>query len=281
MLTPRSRHTPPDRLSFLDDLDRRYAVVLCDIWGCVHDGVDLYEGAADRLRQWRGQGRTVVLITNAPRTVEAVEEQLGRIGLPRDCWDGIAASGEAGIAALKQLQRPVGFLGTGSDRAILEGRGVVLAADEDFTDAACTGLDEERRSVADYRGVLAAWAGRGVTLHCLNPDRMVIRGGVAEPCAGALADAYEALGGKVCWYGKPHRTIYRHALTLAGDPPPESVLAVGDALQTDVLGAALMGFDCIFVSGGIHEGEPFPADFGVRNGIGAWKPIAIVSSLAG
>ena len=279
--TPQLQLTLPDRLSPLDRLDSRYSVVLCDIWGCVHDGVTLYEGAADRLRQWRAEGRTVILITNAPRTVEAVSEQLGRIGLPSDCWDGIATSGEAGIAALTALRRPVGFLGTRSDRAILEGRGVTLAEGEDFEDAACTGLDEERRTVADYRGLLASWADRGVEMHCLNPDRVVIRGGVAEPCAGALADAYEALGGDVRWYGKPHAAIYHHALTLAGDPPREAVLAVGDALQTDVLGAALMGFDCIFVSGGIHEGQGFPDDFGERNGVGDWKPMAIVTSLAG
>src|SRR5215210_8935164 len=111
-------------MSALDALDERYRVILCDIWGCVHDGVSLYPGAADRLHQWRGEGRTVILITNAPRTAEAVEQQLGRIGLPSDSWDGIATSGEAGIAALKELGKSVGFLGTAADRDILESRQV-------------------------------------------------------------------------------------------------------------------------------------------------------------
>jgi HAD superfamily hydrolase (TIGR01459 family) len=266
-------------MSSLDDLDPRYRLILCDIWGCVHDGVTLYPGAAERLRQWRDEGRAVVLITNAPRTAEAVENQLNRIGLPRDCWDGIATSGEAGIAALKEVGEPVGFIGTAGDRLILEQKGVPIADDENFTDLACTGLDGQRRDVKDYQVQLRSLSNRGVLMHCLNPDRVVVRGGAVEACAGALADIYEALGGLVEWYGKPHETIYRHALHLGADPPPEQVLAIGDSLQTDVLGAARMGLDCVFVSGGIHAGEPFPADFGRQHGLADWRPLAVVESL--
>ena len=266
-------------MNFLNSLDERYRLILCDIWGCVHDGVQLYPGAAGRLLQWRREGRTVVLITNAPRTAEAVEQQLGRIGLPRDAWDGIATSGEAGISALRQIGRPVGFLGTAADRAILEARRVDISDSDDFTDLACTGLDEQRPNVDQYAKQLTDWVARGVLMHCLNPDRLVIRGGVPEACAGAIADVYETLGGRVGWYGKPHEAIYEHALHLAGDLPPGAVLAIGDGLHTDVLGAARMGFDCVFVTGGIHAGEPFPPDFGRQNGLGDWQPVAVVDSL--
>ena len=267
-------------MSYWDALPERYRIILCDIWGVVHDGVNLYPNAAGRLQEWRADGRKVILITNAPRTAEAVEQQLGRIGLPRDAWDGIATSGEAGIAALLALGAPVGFVGTAGDREILEGRGVRIADTENFTDLACTGIEEDRPDVAQYVGDLERWAARGVTLHCLNPDRVVIRGGVPEPCAGAIADVYENLGGKVFWYGKPNAAIYRHAMSLAGNPPEEVVLAVGDSLQTDVLGAARMGFDAIFVAGGISEGKPFPPDFAARNGLGDWEPVAVVGGLA-
>ncbi|HVM37658.1 MAG TPA: TIGR01459 family HAD-type hydrolase [Sphingomicrobium sp.] len=267
-------------MSFAAALPERYRVILCDIWGVVHDGVDLYPGAAERLRQWRSEGRRVILITNAPRTAQSVEQQLARIGLPRDAWDGISTSGEAGIAALTALDTPVGFLGTEEDRAILDSRGVRFAVGEDFGHLACTGLETQSMDIAPYDERLQRWAGRGVTMHCLNPDRLVIRGGTPEACAGALADVYERLGGTVEWYGKPHETIYRHALGLAGDPPPEAVLAIGDSLKTDVLGAARMGFDCLFVTGGIHAGEPFPSDFAGENGLGDWQPVAIAASLA-
>jgi HAD superfamily hydrolase (TIGR01459 family) len=266
-------------MSFWDSLDRRYRLILCDIWGVVHDGVNLYPAAAERLKQWRDQGRCVVLITNAPRTTEAVEEQLSRIGLPRDCWDYVAASGEAGIRALKALRKPVGFVGTAGDREILERRGVEISDSEDFTDLACTGLEEACPRVEEYRTDLQRWVDRDIQLHCLNPDRVVIRGGVPEPCAGAIADVYQMLGGRVTWYGKPHAAIYTHALHHADNPPKDEVLAVGDALQTDALGAARQRFDFVFVQTGIHAGEPFPDDFAAQNGLGDWRPVAVVDSL--
>jgi len=266
-------------MNFLDALPERYSVILCDIWGCVHDGVELYPGAAQRLLQWKGEGRTVILITNAPRTADAVEAQLARIGLPRQAWDGIATSGEAGIAALRALGRPVGFIGTQGDRDILEGRRIEIAEGSNFADLACTGLDEHRLDPSQYTEELRGLAERAVTMHCLNPDRLVIRGGVPEACAGAIADIYEGIGGRVEWYGKPHAAIYRHALSLAADPPVSAVLAIGDSLQTDVLGAARMGFDCVFVSGGIHAGEPFPATFAADHGLGDWQPVAVVGGL--
>jgi HAD superfamily hydrolase (TIGR01459 family) len=265
-------------MSFWDSLDAKYSVILCDIWGVVHDGVNLYPNATERLRQWRGQGRKVILITNAPRTADAVEAQLGRIGLPRDCWDGIATSGEAGIAAIKTLAHPTRFLGTRQDRAILEEHGLRFVEDG-FTDIAVTGLDGERTKAEDYRVQLEALAERDVLFHCFNPDRVVVRGGVTEPCAGAIADVYEGMGGRVEWYGKPHHGIYDYALSLAGNPPREAVLAVGDALITDMLGAAAQGFDAVFVQGGIHAGEPFPAGFASQYGLGDWSPVAVVDSL--
>ena len=130
-------------MSFLGTLDPRYRLILCDIWGVVHDGVTLYPGAAERLGQWRGEGRTVALITNAPRTADAVDQQLARIGLARDSYDFVATSGEAGIEALLALGRPVGFIGTQGDRAILEGRRVPIADHGNFCDLACTGVTED------------------------------------------------------------------------------------------------------------------------------------------
>jgi HAD superfamily hydrolase (TIGR01459 family) len=267
-------------VSYWDSLDPKYRLILCDVWGVVHNGVELYPEAAQRLRQWRGEGRWVILLTNAPRTEEAVEQQLGRIGLPRDCWDAIATSGEAGISALNAIGTPVGFIGTAGDRQVLESRNVRIADGGLFSDLACTGIREGEPDPQAYLPELERLLDRDVHMHCLNPDRLVVRGGVPEACAGAIAEIYQMLGGRVTWYGKPFPAIYEHALHRAGDPPRNEVLAVGDGLQTDILGAARLGFDTIFVAGGIHAGEPFPEDFAERNGLGDWRPVAVVDGLA-
>ena len=265
-------------MSDLDRLTEPYSTILCDIWGVVHDGGQLLPGAAERLLAFKRAGKRVILITNAPRPASTVQRDLDRIGLPRAAYDAITSSGEAGIAALIDPPRPVGFLGTAADRADLTANGVVIA-NADFNELACTGLDEWRDDPADYRSELEGWAARGVLMHCLNPDRIVVHCGERLVCAGALADMYEALAGEVAWYGKPHAPIYTHALRLAGSPPLSEVLAIGDGLITDMLGAARMGIAAIFVADGIHLGEQVPPDFVERYGIGQWEPLLSVSDL--
>jgi HAD superfamily hydrolase (TIGR01450 family) len=257
-------------MSILSALPERYRLILCDLWGCVHDGYRLLPGAEDRLGQWQREDRTVLFVTNAPRSASTVRRQLVRLGLPDNFYSGIVTAGEVGLAAL--LGRPVGFCGTPEDRADLEADGLQVAEDS-FTELACAGLDRGE-TVTDYQDRLRKWRGRDVLLHCLNPDRVVIHGPERMVCAGALADAYEALGGRVCWYGKPFEATYVHALALAGNPPKEAVLAIGDGWHTDMAGAARFGIDAIFVEGGIHAGEPAPA---FDNG---WRPLAVVPSLA-
>ena len=265
-------------MSRLDQLDRSYRAILCDIWGVLHDGIRLFPGVQRRLETWAGEGRRIILVTNAPRTADTVRSQLDALGLSRAAYHGISTGGDAGIAALLKLGRPVGLIGTQGDRRDLEQAGLTIAADG-FTDLACTGLDEQRDTVDDYRDQLESLAARDVALHCLNPDRIVMVGANAEICAGALADAYEARGGRSCWYGKPHPAIYRHALGLAGNPPRGTVLAIGDGLVTDVLGAARNGLDCLYVTGGISRGQGIPPDFAASHDLGDWRPIGTVATI--
>ncbi len=265
-------------MSLLDSLDPKYRAILCDIWGVVHDGDRILPGVEARFRRWKDEGRRIVLVTNAPRPADTVARYLDALGLGRDCYDAITSSGEAGIAALTNPPRPVGFLGTHEDKVDAVSRGVLISSG-DFAELACTGLDEWRDEPEVYREQLAGWARAGVVMHCLNPDRVVIHCGRREPCAGALADIYEELGGHVEWYGKPHTPIYDHARALAGNPPLDAMLAIGDGLPTDILGAARYGIDAIYVSHGIHAGEPVPADFAARYGLGDWHPILTVEDL--
>lgn len=265
-------------MSPLDELNPKYQAILCDIWGVVHDGERILPGVEQRLLKWKGEGRKIVLVTNAPRPAETVQRYLDWLGLSRHAYDAITSSGEAGISALTAPVRPVGFLGTQEDKADLVQRGVVISTGE-FAELACTGLDEWRDEPSAYREQLEGWARSGVVMHCLNPDRVVIHCGRREACAGALADIYEDLGGHVLWYGKPHGPIYDHARTLVGDPPLDAMLAIGDGLPTDILGAAKYGIDAVYVSHGIHAGEPVPDDFSSRHGLGEWRPIMTVEGL--
>lgn len=249
-------------------LPERYRLILCDLWGCVHDGRRIFPGVAATLEGWKAQGRTVLFVTNAPRSADAIRAQLLELGLDPALDDGIVTAGEAGLAAVRG--RPVGFCGTAADLRDLSARGLVVA-DGDFDELACAGL-AGGETTGDYAERLAEWKAADILMHCLNPDRIVHHMGEVMVCAGALADAYEALGGRVAWYGKPFPAIYDLALKLGGEPDRTEVLAVGDGLQTDMAGAAAYGLDAVFVAGGIHAGEePLFAD--------NWRPVATVESL--
>jgi HAD superfamily hydrolase (TIGR01459 family) len=252
----------------LTQLPDRYRLILCDLWGCVHDGRRVFDGVRDLLATWKAQGRTVLFVTNAPRSADAVRRQLLALGLAPELDDGIVTAGGAGLAAVRG--RPVGFCGTEADRNDLEARGLIVA-EEGYAELACAGLSPGE-TVNDYADRLADWRSADVLLHCLNPDRVVHHMGQRMICAGALADAYEAQGGRVIWYGKPYPAIYDHALVLGGTSDRKAVLAIGDGLQTDMAGAAAYGIDAVFVSGGIHAGESphFPD---------GWRPVGIVESL--
>jgi len=144
----------------LDTLPPRYSTILCDIWGVVHNGMRLNPGVSERLLRWADEGRTTILITNAPRTADTVRGQLDALGLPRGAYRAISTGGQAGIDALLKTGRPVGLIGTAGDRRDLEDAGLTIAA-TGFTDLACTGLDERRDAVADYAGQFEALAGQG------------------------------------------------------------------------------------------------------------------------
>jgi ribonucleotide monophosphatase NagD (HAD superfamily) len=90
---------------------------------------------------------------------------------------------------------------------------------------------------------------------CANPDLVVVHGETLEYCAGAVAELYERLGGKVVYHGKPHAPIYARARSMLGGAAPARVLCIGDSLRTDIAGANNAGLDSLLVIGGIHRAE--------------------------
>jgi HAD superfamily hydrolase (TIGR01459 family) len=243
-------------------LSAAYDVVLCDIWGVVHNGLERWPEACDALARFRSGGGTVVLITNAPRPREKVVRMLHRLHVPPEVYDDIVTSGDVTRAVVtSRLADPVFHLGPERDRSIFDGLPVHLAPAEEAAYVVCSGLwDDEVETPEDYRDLLGQMRARGQFMVCANPDVVVERGHRLLYCAGALADLYAEMGGEVLYAGKPHRPIYSealaHAATVRGaETPLERVLAIGDSLRTDVAGAAALGVDCLFVTSGIHAEE--------------------------
>ena len=250
-------------LSGFAPLAARYDGFIVDLWGVVHDGVTPYEGAVDCLEHLRAVGKPAVLLSNAPRRAAVAQEGMREMGIPDALYTGILTSGEVTHRMLFErtdpwfaaLGRRMFHLGPDRDRNIYEGLDLVPVEDPAGADFVLnTGPDY--RSPTDlwaYEGTLRECRAAGLPMICANPDLEVIRGGEPVICAGALARRYEELGGEVRWIGKPDPAIYGPALQMLG-LPRGSVLAIGDALRTDIAGATAAGIDACWVLGGIHRG---------------------------
>lgn len=248
-------------LAGLSELAPRYDGLLCDVWGVLHNGVAAFPDAADALTRYRQGGGRVVLVTNAPRPAGPIVAMLDRLGLPREAWDAIVTSGDATRALIAaHAGAVVHHVGPAKDDPLFEGLGVMRGPVEEAVAVVVSDLEKRGDRPEDYADRMARWHERGLPLICANPDRVVEVDGEMVWCAGALADLYEAAGGVVEMAGKPYRPIYEQGLALldaagAGPFARERVLAVGDAIRTDAIGAAAMGLDFLFVTGSLHAEE--------------------------
>jgi len=235
-------------------------VLLSDIWGVVHNGLEAFPEACDALHSFRRRGGTVILITNAPRPADSVQRQLRKLSVADETYDAIVSSGDLTRHYVADHPgRRMFWLGPERDSSIYRGLDAVLAPLENADYIVCTGLfDDETESAENYRDMMLKARERRLPLVCANPDIVVERGDRLIYCAGAIAELYRELGGEVIFYGKPYPPIYERAMALAaerrgGAVDRSQVLAIGDSVRTDLTGAHGFGIDCLFVTRGIHS----------------------------
>jgi HAD superfamily hydrolase (TIGR01459 family) len=258
-----------DIITSLAEISDRYDAVFCDLWGCLHNGVTAYPAAVAALQQFRAKGGRVILLTNAPRPKSSVIEQLDAMAVPRDAWDDVVTSGDAAQYAMLTgaVGRRVYFIGAAKDEPFFtdfaDDLAAVAAANPpilrvplaEAEGIVCTGLaDDATETPADYHATLLAAKTLGLPMLCANPDIAVHWGDKLLFCAGALAQAYEEIGGTALYFGKPHPPIYdlaRRRLALLDTAADPRILCIGDGIHTDVQGAMGEGLDALFVTGGL------------------------------
>lgn len=247
----------------LREIAGAYDVYLLDLWGVLHNGVRAFPAAIAAMRELRAEGKRIGILSNGPRRASAVADQAAELGIAPDLYDAIHSSGEETRLALDGGDSWAAGLGRRGlaivppkDRSLLTGLDLDWTSDPAAADfALLTGTGRPEDTVADYEPMLRQLRARNLPLICANPDLVVVRGDVREICAGAIAARYEALGGKVRYFGKPHPEVYERCLAALGSPPRRRILAVGDSLRTDIAGAARAGIDSLFILGGIHGAE--------------------------
>ena len=252
----------------LSEISDRYEALFVDLWGCVHNGITPFPGAVTALQNYRAKGGKVVLVTNSPKARHLVEEQLGQIGVPTDCWDTIATSGDSARAAMFRgvVGEKVYFIGKEHDlkmfepiRIIEDPVNVVPVPLEKAEGIVCAGPFDPTADLAVMRPDFLYAKQKGLKLLCANPDIIVDRGDHREWCAGALARLYVEMGGESLYFGKPHPPIYdlarRRLAALGKDIDSSAILAIGDGILTDIAGAMGEDIDSLFISGGLAAAE--------------------------
>jgi HAD superfamily hydrolase (TIGR01459 family) len=262
----------------------------------LHDGKAAFQPASDALVAYRKRGGAIALLTNAPRPNPPVQEQVLRLGVAREAFDAVVTSGDVTIALIAaQGDTPLHHIGADRDLSLFDaveahtGRRPRRVGPEEAAFVVCTGLEHDHTETpAHYADRLARLAARRLPFLCANPDIVIHRGGDLVYCAGALAQAYEALGGEVVYAGKPYAPIYEAALAACAKAlgrAPARVLAIGDGFRTDVNGARAQGFDVLFVAAGIHRDEALAGGEVNAEGLAAlftredYTPAATVATL--
>ncbi|RJF81829.1 TIGR01459 family HAD-type hydrolase [Azospirillum cavernae] len=242
----------------------QYDGFILDLWGVLHDGERAYPGVPDCLDRMNAAGKTLCLLSNAPRRTDGVIAKLAGMGLGRDRYHHVMTSGEATYEALRdradpwhaRLGRRLYHIGPERDADVYDGLGYsVAAAPEDADFVLNTGIVVFGETLADYQPQLDACLRARLPMICANPDLIVMVGPQMVICAGTLAARYDEMGGDVTQHGKPYASVYDRCLSLMGITDKRRILAVGDSLRTDVAGANAAGLDVALVTAGIHQEE--------------------------
>ena len=235
----------------LREIYHKYDVFLIDLWGVVHNGIQLYPGAIKVLENLNKLNKRFVLLSNAPRPSKKVEEFLLNLKMNKIFVKAVFTSGEAAIKSLEKniYGKKFYHIGPKRDNDLFKGfeKNKKNLEESDFI--LCTGFFENKEDSLDfYKDLLKK--NLHLKMVCTNPDLVVHRGSTEEYCAGTLAAIFEKLGGKVAYFGKPYPTIYNFCLKKN-----ETVLVIGDNVRTDIKGANNMKFDSLFITRGVHKDE--------------------------
>ena len=238
-------------LNHLAEIYENYDTFIIDLWGVMHNGVALNPNAIEAVDKLKKNSKKIVFLSNAPRPSSKVINFLLKMKMDKKYLEHVMTSGEAAMRAINQKKFGKTFyhLGPARDTSVFE------KVKDNRTDLQscdfilCTGLFDGYENELDYyKDFLMKYVSK--KLICTNPDLIVHRGSVEELCAGSIAKIFEDLGGKVIYFGKPHKEVYNMCFG-----PNEKVLAIGDNLRTDIKGANNLKIDCIFISDGVHRKE--------------------------
>mgnify|MGYP001445824103 FL=1 len=243
------------KLKSLKEIEDKYDIFFIDLWGVIHNGLQLFESIKNVLNRLKKKNKVIFFITNAPRRSFVIADQLNDFGLSQTFYDRIISSGEITWLSLKKNyeKKKCFMIGPPRDYHLVEGLDIEVV--EDYSNGVDiiinTGPWGDNDILENYTDLLNSLIKFNSLMICSNPDKTVIRGKNFMICAGLLAEYYEKIGGKVIYYGKPHSNIYEFCYKLI--ERENKILVIGDSLENDIKGANLQKLDSVLITDGIHR----------------------------
>ena len=236
----------------LRSIYNQYNLFYIDIWGVIHNGLKIFNDSLEVLQNLKNENKEFVLLTNAPRPNLTVIDFLKNLGL-KDFHENVYTSGEASLKFLLEnfIDQKFFHIGRAKDFDLFkEFKQNKTTNIEESDYIICTGLFENEMTNLDYyKDILNNHIKKKFI--CTNPDLIVDRGNIREYCAGSVAKAFEQIGGRVIYFGKPYPPVYNLSAKISN----KKVLCIGDNLRTDIKGANNQNFSSLLISSGIHKNE--------------------------
>jgi HAD superfamily hydrolase (TIGR01459 family) len=242
------------------DFAQNYNLFILDVWGVIHDGTTTYPGVVERLVQLKKLGKKICFLSNAPRRSNKVAEVLLKYGITSDLYDAIITSGEATYLYLQENQennfakfsKNYFYIGPQKDMDLLDGLKYQMTEANSASFIIATGFDHDLSTLAEKLPQLREAIKYKLPMICVNPDLIVIKqNGQEMICAGVMANEYKRMGGEVIYFGKPYNSVYKQVFQLFSIQDKTKVIAIGDGIETDILGAHNFGIDNALIPGGI------------------------------
>jgi len=262
----------------IGEIIKKFDVFLLDIFGLIHDGVCLYHGAIEMLREIKKAGKISIFISNAPRNVDQTAKRLEKFGITSDLYSKIYTPGQLFYDECMYNAKYTGTyfaFGGIEDIDLINGTSHISRTEsiEDADFIIAFGMFDKVVQNSEINNLLKRAKERNLPMVCINPDKIVRKQkekditekGLRDAaihfeneahteilCAGYIAALYEEISGHVEYYGKPYSLIYEIIFkTLTVDKA--NIIALGDSFETDICGANFAKIASGLVLTGIHS----------------------------
>ena len=250
----------------ITDIVSLYDVFILDQWGVMHDGYKGYDHAINSVEKLIKENKKLIIISNSSKRKTSSISRLKSLGFDKNHFIEVMTSGEM---IWQEIETSIYKYGNDLKNCFhicdkskedgLEFRNglekfnfVSKVNDANFI-LACTPF--ENTEPIDYIPILKDAVDMNLLMFCANPDFVTIEKNNDKNmyCMGTIADLYDHMGGRVVILGKPSKEIYKVSCKKIEDFNKSKIVAIGDSLDHDILGANNFNIDSVLISSGIHK----------------------------